>query len=364
MTDEGYPDVRVAAPGDEGQIMDLVRLWHSEIGLFNLAEVRVEEAIHNAVHKKAPGVVGVIEQDGRLVASTGLGPGRAVWFSIDMALHERWSFVHPDHRKSNYARQLLKFGKAAQQAFEADGDTMPLVATVTCRSGSEGKVNLYNRYMSLCGATFYYGRPLGNTPPPKPLKELDASGVRLATPEDEDAIFDLGTTMHEEIGLQTQEGDYVRQALRLAASLKPHPETGQIGVVGVIDGEDGKPAASIGLFTNAGAWWTDDLALHESWIFVHPDHRKSKHVERLLDFAALTQRQLEGGTYLPLLIGVYAKHRIETKIRLMKRFYPLVAMHYIYGRSATEAAATVAPETAPTTPDAPHQRSPAELAVS
>lgn len=149
------------------------------------------------------------------------------------------------------------------------------------------------------------------------------AGVRLARPEDEEAIFQLLLLLGDENAMMPRDLDRVRAAIR-------HGTRGEGGIVGVIDGERGIEA-SIGLQLSQ-FWYTSAFHLNEIWCFVHPDHRRSTHARRLIEFGKWCADRLSGeGVRVPLLLGIVTRHRLLPKLRLFQRQAPQVGAIFMHG---------------------------------
>src|SRR5215510_11312402 len=107
----GVPGVRLATPVDEREIYLLALMMHAEMGYFRLSPEKVLNGIREGTEHRG-GLIYVIEQDHRIVAMLGLIIATD-WYSDDEYLLERWNFVHPQYRKSDYARRLLEQAKWA-----------------------------------------------------------------------------------------------------------------------------------------------------------------------------------------------------------------------------------------------------------
>lgn len=130
--------------------------------------------------------------------------------------------------------------------------------------------------------------------------------VRLAVPEDRQALVDLTTLLHGENGL-----------FSLSLTKRDHlldryydRDNAIIGVVGDV----GAPVATIYLSLQQPEY-TDDWALVEVWNFVAPEHRRSEHAKHLIEYAKFLSSQMN----LPLIIGILSNHRTEAKVRLYER---------------------------------------------
>lgn len=152
----GVDGVRVAKPSDEGEIFALLMMLHAENGIFSLNTQKVIDGIRIATERNG-GIIWVIEDDKRVVASLGMLM-TSDWYSDDLYLLERWNFVHPDYRKSDYARKLLEQAKWTTEWFKRDGILMPFQCGINSFERTEAKVRLYARSMPCIGAYFIYGQ--------------------------------------------------------------------------------------------------------------------------------------------------------------------------------------------------------------
>lgn len=150
------------------------------------------------------------------------------------------------------------------------------------------------------------------------------SGVRLASIEDIDSIFDFLIELHYENGMFKMNSKKVM--LQLQTMLDP--VKGNPGIIGVIDGQNGLEA-SIGMTIDKW-WYTDENSLNEKWNFVHPKHRKTTHAKRLIEFAKWCS-EVTGN---PLLMGIISTEKTEAKIRLYRRQLDFVGGFFSYGLSS------------------------------
>jgi hypothetical protein len=131
-------NVKLAAKVHERQVFDLLKLLALENALFRVDDECVLEIIRMATEEKG-GIVGIIEDDGKIVASIGLFLER-FWYTKDWHVAEYWNFVHPDFRKSNYAKSLINFSKWINE-------NMGLILNIGILSSerTEAKIRLYER---------------------------------------------------------------------------------------------------------------------------------------------------------------------------------------------------------------------------
>lgn len=102
--------IRFAVPQDARQLLDLTRLVHAESGIFPLSEAKVMHEIEASIRQQN-GVIGVIGAVGAPVGAAWL-IAIEEWYTEAPAIVERYVFVHPDHRNSTHARDLLEWAKA------------------------------------------------------------------------------------------------------------------------------------------------------------------------------------------------------------------------------------------------------------
>lgn len=153
------------------------------------------------------------------------------------------------------------------------------------------------------------------------------SVVRVALPEDGQEIWRLFLEGHKENGIFTLAPDKVQWFLNrvLHPELIPIGDTGPRGVIGVIG-----PVGSLeGLvFLTIGQYWySNDLHLEEYIIYTDPQHRKSHHVQALVEWM---KNQVEI-TNLPLVTGIISNIRTEAKCRLYRRMLPKIGEFFYLG---------------------------------
>jgi len=152
----GVPGVRLAVPADEAQIFTLLLMLHGEMGLFNVNHDKVLAGIRWATERKG-GLIFCIDEGPRIVATMAMTIA-CEWYSDDEYLLERWNFVHPQHRKSDYARKLLEQSKWASEWFSRENKkNVPVMVGINSFERLEAKVRLYARHFPCFGAYFLYG---------------------------------------------------------------------------------------------------------------------------------------------------------------------------------------------------------------
>jgi GNAT superfamily N-acetyltransferase len=153
--------------------------------------------------------------------------------------------------------------------------------------------------------------------------------VRLATPEDENALLDLALRAWHENGVMDINEEKMRGMIRPALYLWQ-------GLCGVI-GEPGEKIEGAVLLRVSQMWYSDSWLLEEKAVFVDPDFRKVGggrssqsvgHARRLVEFCKEAADKLS----VPLLIGVLSNTRTKAKVRLYERqFGEPAGAFFLYG---------------------------------
>jgi hypothetical protein len=142
--------VRLATEADEEEIVRLMAMMVSESGLMPFDEATARAMIARAFHRQG-GVLGVIGEVGNIKAMIFLLISK-FWYTEAYHLEELFNFVRPDHRKTDYAKQMIAFAKRC-----SDNVKLPLIIGVLTNERMEGKVRLYRRNLGYpAGAFFVY----------------------------------------------------------------------------------------------------------------------------------------------------------------------------------------------------------------
>lgn len=156
-TTEKPINVRRATEADEQSILELLRIDIAENAKMvnSYDEQRIVSFIRTATRDDWA-TIGVIDGSEGVVATIFIEPEQYFWTS-DWNLAERITFVHPDHRNSTYAMDLLRFAK-----WMADGMTMRLgytvylTASIAASQDAYRKSALFGRFMHFMGGVFVY----------------------------------------------------------------------------------------------------------------------------------------------------------------------------------------------------------------
>lgn len=144
------PQVRMAEPGDRQPLWELMMLLHGENGLFRVSPTKVD-AMLNRWYARDGALIGVIGDVGEPVAAIYLEITQAV-YSDDWMLCEQFNFVHPDHRRTTYASQLIAYAKRC-----SDDLHLPLMVGILSNHRTEAKMRLYDRVLTRAGGYYIYG---------------------------------------------------------------------------------------------------------------------------------------------------------------------------------------------------------------
>jgi len=171
------------------------------------------------------------------------------------------------------------------------------------------------------------------------IKKPSPSVIRLIKAGDELAVFDTIVLGHGDNGLWPLSGQKIIKLIDAAVSPNT-PERGYKPTIGIIDGPNGIEAMTCLQLDQM--WYTESWYLSEMFNFVHPDYRRSKHVQALMAF----QRQFADnmskaiGSRVTLITGVMTKKRLEAKMHLFGRRYPQIGAIFAYNLDDANASET------------------------
>jgi GNAT superfamily N-acetyltransferase len=145
------PDVRLATPDDLPVIMELMRVACHEDAQHEMDEEKVLRMVMRHYDKHGA-MLAVIGEPGEPVAYC-LSILDEIWYAAPgtMQLLELSLFVHPGHRRTNYAKQLMNFMKQASEGLSLD-----LTIGVFSNERTQAKIRLYQRQFKTVGAYFMY----------------------------------------------------------------------------------------------------------------------------------------------------------------------------------------------------------------
>ena len=143
-------NVRLAVPEDKLAVFELCKMLHAENGLFPMDDDLVQETMMKGINRNG-GVLGVIGPVGGPLEGVIYMTILNFWYSRKPHLAELFSYVPPEHRKSNHAKVLIEFAK------QCATDDIKLVIGVISNNRTEAKVRLYERRLGKpVGAFFLY----------------------------------------------------------------------------------------------------------------------------------------------------------------------------------------------------------------
>lgn len=146
--------------------------------------------------------------------------------------------------------------------------------------------------------------------------------VRVALPQDEEAIMELCRLLHAENAIASMNEDKVRNMIRRALNPDKKSFAGLCGVIGPVGG----PLSAVCYLFVSQLWYTDDWHLEEVFLFVHPEHRRKPYGRIMMRFMKATSERLG----IPLLTGIVSNHRTEAKVRLYERELVKAGAWFLY----------------------------------
>jgi hypothetical protein len=109
------------------------------------------------------------------------------------------------------------------------------------------------------------------------------------------------------------------------------------GIMGVI-GEPGKDLEGMFILRISSMWYSNENILEEKVVYVHPDFRQAKggRAKKLIEWGKKVSDELN----IPMLVGVIANKRTESKIKLYERMFGQPAgVYFVYnGKSGHQEA--------------------------
>lgn len=146
--------------------------------------------------------------------------------------------------------------------------------------------------------------------------------VRVATPEDFQAIMRLATMVAEENGILSPNMELI------AGDIWPaiHQDHGLVGVIGA----PGKELEGFVLLRIGNMWYSTAPIIEEKTVFVAPRYRSAKggRARKLCEFS----KQVADELGMPLLIGIVSNKRTKGKVEMYKRvFGDPAGAFFLYG---------------------------------
>ena len=147
--------IRLATKQDEQALYNcLLELYRDNWLGFAMSVSKVWDIVRHCCRGEG-GVAAIIEQDGKIVATTGIVFG-TFWYSDAPYLSELWLFVSPDYRQFGYAEDLADFCHwYRDQVRDAEtGQAPPLITSVTSRKRLQAKMRWWRKWSECVGAIF------------------------------------------------------------------------------------------------------------------------------------------------------------------------------------------------------------------
>jgi hypothetical protein len=154
--------VRMARAGDTEPIFELLAGVYRENGhtFAPMDRGKIEGLIQKGIEQKDGVILGVIETlTHGIVATCALMIAQFGW-SRQWYLMDVWQCVHPDHRRSRHADDLLDFECwLSDEMTRGFGYQVYLVGGVLSLTRPREKARLFARHMNFIGASFIYPLP-------------------------------------------------------------------------------------------------------------------------------------------------------------------------------------------------------------
>jgi GNAT superfamily N-acetyltransferase len=140
--------VRLATWEDAPEVMDICREVHEEIGIFDMSERKVREALDEAFFHRG-GIVGVIGDPGNIEGCIMLRIGQ-LWYTEGWHLQEMFSFVRPEYRRSRNAIYLVDFAQKCAKELKLN-----LLIGILSDERTQAKIKLYERKIGRPAGAFF-----------------------------------------------------------------------------------------------------------------------------------------------------------------------------------------------------------------
>lgn len=141
------PIVEIATPKDQQEVFDLLCELHQENAMFEMDPEMVMSYIVRATNQDG-GLIGVIKEKGKIVGCILLFSEK-FWYAKSSYLAEYLNYIHPQYRKSNYAKDLIDFAKWSSEQME-----LPLIMGIMSTIRTRAKLHLLNKKMFFIGGLF------------------------------------------------------------------------------------------------------------------------------------------------------------------------------------------------------------------
>lgn len=146
--------VRFADRCDLDELMFLCRELHAENAMLDINEDKVRAMLMSHFNRTG-GVIGVIGQPGGLEGAIVMHMSQ-MWYSDQWLLEELFSFVLPEYRRSNNAKDLIDFAKYCAKLIG-----VPLLIGILSNKRTEAKIGLYRRRLGQPAGAFFVANAEG-----------------------------------------------------------------------------------------------------------------------------------------------------------------------------------------------------------
>jgi GNAT superfamily N-acetyltransferase len=154
--------VRYGEPCDEREITALMLLGHTENSIFRVDVPKSVLFIRRALftpwlppNDMGPrGAFGVIGARGGEIKGVCMLMIATQWYTQTVHLEEYIVYVHPDHRKTDYANMLIDW-----MVGQSDRLGIPLITGILSQQRTEAKCRLYRRKLDKVGEFFMHSPP-------------------------------------------------------------------------------------------------------------------------------------------------------------------------------------------------------------
>jgi hypothetical protein len=148
MTVTTSAKIRLALPSDEPEILHLLSLMHAENAQYPVDWDCVRAKLARAWSQQGA-TIAVIGLPGQIRAMVMLEIG-CIWYTRKCHVGDVFTFVHPDHRKSDYLKLLVHYARESSEKLSAQmGEKVPLVMGVVAYKRMAALVRLYRRFFGL-----------------------------------------------------------------------------------------------------------------------------------------------------------------------------------------------------------------------
>jgi hypothetical protein len=189
--------------------------------------------------------------------------------------------------------------------------------------GAGTNVKDVRRWVRSLVRTETHARPI-NGPTAKP------PGVRVATLADEPALLQLMMRDVQDNALRIAAPSTDRVLEHIQLGTRPSPKK-MPAILGIIEGPQREPVAAI-LLLAFQWWWSQAFFLQETFAYVHPDHRGSRHAAHLMNFAKWCSDNMSEKFGYPVWLfqGVTAHEGVQRKMLFYSQHTNQIGGLYLY----------------------------------